>query len=255
MTSVEVGSTGAIARSAGRSVRYFFVALGLFGAVIALVAFVPEYVNFAAGKFPIAWVLQIHGALMSAWLATFVIQAWLASTGRVALHRQIGPYAVALGIAVWASMIFVELRKLVAHPLPTDGAGYDELLQGVYTYVTFIVLLLWAVHERRRPSWHKRLMAMATFVALVAPIERIEWLPELGFGFIWASVLWLDLCLIVPLIAYDIVSAKRPHRATVQGLGLMLSAQAAMLLAWGTAPWRQFAFSAAHAARSIFGGV
>src|SRR5258706_5010560 len=224
MTGVGLGSAGVTAPwSALRILHYFVLALGLFSVVIALVAFVPEYADFAVGKFPIAWVLHIHGALMSAWLATFIVQAWLASTGHVSLHRKIGPYGIALGIAVWASMVFVELRKLVAHPLPTDGPGYDELLQGSYTYLTFLVVLLWAAHERRRPAWHKRLMLITTFVALVAPIERIEWLPELGVGFIWASILWLDLCLIVPLVVYDLVSTKHLHRATVQGLGVMLS--------------------------------
>jgi len=254
MTRVDVGSVGNITVSARRPKRYFFVALGLFGVLIALVAFVPEYVSMAIGKFPIAWVLHIHGALMAAWLATFVVQAWLASSGRVTLHRKLGPYGVALGIVVWLSMIFVEVRTLVVHPLPTEWAGYDELLQGVYTYSTFIVILLWAVHKRRQRDWHKRLMAIATLVALVAPIERVEWLPELGVGYIWASVLWMDLCLILPLIAYDVVSTKRLHPATVQGLGLTLGAQAMMFLAWGTDSWRQFAFAAAHTIRPIFGG-
>ena len=253
MTSAERLSAWTTARwSPRRYMHFFFVALGLFGILVALVAFVPEYVHMAMGTFPIAWVLHVHGALMGTWLAIFIVQAWLASTGRVLLHRKIGPCGIALGVAVWTSMVFVELRTLVVHPLPTDWAGYDELLQGVYIYLTFPVLLLWAFGERRRPAWHKRFMAMATFVALVAPIERIEWLPELGVGYIWASVLWLDLCLIVALIGYDLASEKRIHRATALGLGLIASAQAAMFLAWGTASWRYFAFVAAHAVRDAF---
>jgi hypothetical protein len=168
------------------------------------------------------------------------------------LHRKVGPYGIALGIAVWASMIFVGLRTFVVYPLPTEWAGYDELLQDAYIYLTFITLLLWAAHERRRPPWHKRLMAIATFVALLAPIERLEWLPELGIGYIFASVVWLDLCLIVPLLAYDLVSTKRPHPATMLGLLLMLGAQAAMVLAWGTAPWHNFAFFVVQAVRTTF---
>ncbi|HEY1961009.1 MAG TPA: hypothetical protein VGG69_01215 [Rhizomicrobium sp.] len=230
--------------------RYFFVALGLFSVFIALVAFVPEYVRMAIGTFPIAWPLHVHGALMAAWLATFILQAILASTGRVALHRKIGPYGFALGVAVWASMVFVELRALVAHPLPTDGRGYDELLQGPYIYLTFAVLLFWAFRERRRPEWHKRLMVIATFVALVAPIERIEWLPELGVGYIWASMIWMDLCLIIPLLAYDMILAKRLHPATALGLCFMLAAQGTMFLVWGSSLWRQFAFAAVHAIRA-----
>ena len=233
--------------------RFFFVGLGLFAIAIAAIAFVPEYLRYLTGRFPIAPELHVHGVLMVAWLVMFTTQAWLGSTGRIALHRRTGSYGVAFGILVGISMVFVELRVLVAHPLPTDWTGYDELLQDVYAPVTFVALLLWAAHERRRPTWHKRLMAIATFTALLAPIERLEWLPELGIGFVFASVFWLDLCLIIPLVAYDFIDAKRAHPATVRGLLLMLGAQATMVLAWGTAPWRNIAFAVAHAVRAAVG--
>jgi hypothetical protein len=232
--------------------RIVFGALGVFAVAVAATAFIPEYLRFAAGHFPIATVLHVHAALLGAWLATFLLQAWLAASGRVALHGKIGPYGIALGVVAWASMIVVEVRGLLAHPLPADLAGYDDLLQDVYTDTAFIVLLLWAACERQRPAWHKRLMTMALFVTLLAPIERVEWLPQLGIGFIWASVLWLDASLVVPLFVYDMVSEKRLHPATLRGLAVLLAAQAIMRLAWGTAPWRRFAFDAAHALRSAF---
>jgi hypothetical protein len=62
--------------------RYFFVLLALLGILIASIAFVPVFLKFAAGTFPIAWVLNIHGALMGTWLALFFAQAILASTGQ-----------------------------------------------------------------------------------------------------------------------------------------------------------------------------
>jgi hypothetical protein len=89
MASVEVGATGASAWLASRSIRYFFVLIALFGIVIASIVFVPQILKFAAGTFPIAWVLNVHGALMTAWLALFFAQALLASTGRLALHRNL----------------------------------------------------------------------------------------------------------------------------------------------------------------------
>ena len=48
--------------------RHYFVWLALLGAAIATIGFVPEYLKFAAGTFPIAWVLNVHSALMVAWL-------------------------------------------------------------------------------------------------------------------------------------------------------------------------------------------
>ena len=157
MTTIQVGQ----GRKAS-NLRFFFVGFALFAFAITAIAFVPEYARFAAGNFPIASVLHVHAALMEAWVAAFVLQAWLGATGRVALHRKIGPYAIALGVAAWASMVFVELRTLVAHPLPTELSEYNEILQGVYVYTTFIALLLWALHERRRPpgisaSWRSLL--------------------------------------------------------------------------------------------------
>ena len=232
----------------------FFIALGLFAVAIAATAFLPEYVRFMAGRFPIAPALHVHAALMGAWLATFVLQAGLALSGRVAAHRAIGPYGIVLGVVAWGSIVFAEVRGLIVHPLPVELSGYDEFLQDVYADATFITFLIWAAYQRRRPAWHKRLMVITLFLALLAPVERLEWLPELGIGYIRASALWLDLCLVIPLIAFDLISAKRPHPATLLGLGLLFSAQAAAGLAWGGDPWRRFAFIAAHALRGAFTG-
>jgi len=231
--------------------RFFFVGFGLFAIAISAIAFVPEYARFAASTFPIAPELHVHAALMEVWLATFVLQAWLGATGRVAWHRRIGPYGIALGVAASASMIFVVGRGLVVHP-PTAVRDYDEMLQDAYVVLTFATLLFWAFHERRRPARHKRLMAITTFVALSAPVERMEWLPELGIGYIFASAVWLDLCLIVPLVAYDVVSTKRVHVATAQGLAFMLAMQAAMVVLWGTPLWRSFAVALTSAVRAAF---
>jgi hypothetical protein len=92
MARVELEAAGASAWLASRSIRYFFVLLAIFGIVIASIVFVPKVLNLAAGTFPIAWVLNTHGALMTAWLAVFFTQALLASTGRLALHRKFGTF-------------------------------------------------------------------------------------------------------------------------------------------------------------------
>src|SRR5450432_2327425 len=91
-----------------RFTRYFFVLLALFAIVIASVVFVPKLFEFAAGTLPIAWMLNVHGALMGMWLALFLTQAILASNGRLALHRKVGAFGIVLGFPVWASMVLVE---------------------------------------------------------------------------------------------------------------------------------------------------
>lgn len=233
-------------RGRRRPSPYFFVGMAAFAAAILVFAFVPEYRRYAVGAFPIAGVLHIHAAIMAAWVAAFAVQAYLGATGRTAQHRRVGRFAVAIGWIAWASMIFVETRTLVAHPLPKNPSDYDWNLPGPFVYTTFAIFLAWAVHERRRPAWHKRLMTFALFLSLEAAIQRFVWIP-MDFGFAPFALL-LDVSLLTPMVAYDIYALKgRPHPATVRGTLLLLCAQALLFLLWGTATWRNFADVVAHA--------
>lgn len=254
MPRAELDSAGTTAQwLVSRFTRYFFVLLALFGIIIASVVFVPEFLKFTVGTFPIAWVLNIHGALMGAWLALFFTQAFLASTGRLALHRKLGTFGIVLGFPVWASMVLVEMRRKVVYPLDPDfSKEYDFDLPGIYVYTTFLVFFIGAIYQRRRwPAWHKRFMAFATFVALQAAEQRNLWLPRFAPGY-WSDIVYLDIFLLVPLIAYDYFSIKRPHPATISASCVLLGAQGALLLVWGSPAWRHFAYGFTVALRSTF---
>jgi hypothetical protein len=233
-------------RGRRRPLRFFFVGMATLAVVLLLLAFVPEYRKFAAGTFPIAGVLHIHAAIMGTWVTAFAIQAFLGATGRTALHRLVGPYVIAIGCIAWASMIFVEFRALVVHPLPKDVSNYDWNLPGPLVYLTFPIYLAWAVHERRRPAWHKRLMIFALFLPLLAAIQRYLWISaDYGYGPFAAL---LDVSLLVPLLSYDLITLKgRLHPATIRATVLLIGGQALLLLLWGSALWRSFAFTVAHA--------
>lgn len=245
MATIQPALETAIRRLGDRRLRYFFPGMAGFAVIILMVAFVPEFRRYAAGSFPIAWVLHIHAAIMFAWVGAFALQSYLGATGRTSTHRRTGNYSIALGWLAWASMIFVEFRGLVAHPLPTDLAEYDWNLPGPFVYLTFGVFLAWAVWERRRPQWHKRLMTFALFLSLDAAIQRYAWIPrDYGFGGIAAV---LDLSLIIPLVVYDLRTLRwRLHPATVQGILVLLLAEAILFSLWGSDYWRNFAFVVAH---------
>ena len=233
--------------------RYYFVWLALFSIVIAAVGFVPEFARFMAGTFPIAWVLHIHSALMMAWLALFFAQAVLASTGRLALHQKLGTYGLVLGLPVWASMVFVEWRGKIVYPLDPDLSPYYDLdLRGMYTWAMFLIYFLGAAYCRRRaPAWHKRFMVFAALMVLLPAQMRIDWLPRFPPRF-WADLIYLDACLLLPLLAYDYSSAKRPHRATIVGASVLLGAQGILVFAWGTPWWRHLAYAFTVTLRSCF---
>jgi hypothetical protein len=254
MARVELDSVDTAAQwLVSRYRRYFFVLLALLGILIASIAFVPVFLKFAAGTFPIAWVLNIHGALMGTWLALFFTQAILASTGRLALHRKLGTFGIVLGFPVWASMVLVEMRRRIVYPLDPDlSKAYDLDLSGVYVYTTFLVFFVGAIYQRRRwPAWHKRFMAFATFVAVQAAEQRISWLPRFAPDY-WTDAIYLDICLLVPLMTYDYLSAKRLHPATIAASCVLLGAQGVLLFVWGNPGWRHFAYGFTVALRSIF---
>jgi hypothetical protein len=227
--------------------------VALFSIAITSVVFIPGLVKFAAGKFPIAWVLNLHGALMAAWLALFFAQAICAATGRLALHERLGTFGMALGPAVWASMVFVELRRKLVYPLAPDLSDeYDFDLPGIYIWSTFLVFFTAAIYQRRRwPGWHKRFMVFAALVVVQAAEMRNTWLPRFAPGY-WTDVIYLDACLLLPMLAYDYVSSKRIHPATVVASGVLLTAQGVLLSLWGSPGWRHLAYGFTVWLRSNF---
>jgi len=225
-----------------RVLRYFFPSMAAFAFILAAIGFTPEVRRFAAGTFPIPGVLHVHAAIMVSWLAAFSLQAWLGATKRSALHRRIGPYAIAVAWLACSSMVFVEYRTNYAHPELRSGSDLDWKLPGPFLFLTFGAFLAWAAHERGRPQWHKRLMTFALFLSIDAGIQRFLFIP-MDYGF-WPFAATMDACLLVPLFAYDLRTLKgRLHPATVRATGLLLSSEAALFALWGTAAWHNLALS------------
>ena len=246
MATVERASGPGASHKRRKPGRYFFLGMAGLAIVLLAVAFVPEFVKFAQGTFPIPWILHVHATIMASWVGAFVVQAWLGATGQTALHQRVGRYAIAIGWLAWASMIFVEFRAMIVHPLPTDVREYDWNLPGPYVYLTFAIFLAWAVHERRRPAWHKRLMTFALFLSLLAAIQRYLWIP-MDYGYAPFAA-FLDFALLAPLFGYDLATLKgRLHTATIRGTALLAASQAILFALWGTDLWRDFAASVAHA--------
>lgn len=216
-------------------------------------AFVPEFIAYVAGAFPIAPILHVHAAIMVAWVAAFGIQAYLGARGKIVQHQRAGRVAFAIGWLAWASMVFVEWRAMLVHPLPDKLPPYDEFLAGPYIYLTFPIFLAWAYRERRRPMWHKRLMLFALFLSLGAAVQRYVWLPmtDSRAGY-WAIAAFLDGALLLPLITFDLVTLKgRLHPATMRGMAVLFCAQAVLLSLWGSSAWREFAYTYSHALRRL----
>ena len=253
MATVELTAGAYGDRRRRHPLRLFFAFMVVLSVAILSLAFVPEFFAYARGAFPIAPVLHLHAAIMAVWVAAFAVQVYLGARGKIVQHRRAGRIAFAIGWAAWASMVFVEWRAMIVHPLPEDLAMYDELLAGPYIYVTFPIFLAWAYRERRRPMWHKRLMLFALFLSLGAAVQRYLWLPmyhsRAGY---WPMMAFIDAALLVPLAGFDLLSLRgRFHPATLRGMAVLFVAQAITLALWGSAAWRGFAYSVSHAVHAF----
>jgi hypothetical protein len=232
--------------------RFFFsgMALLIFGAVF--LGFAKTY--YLAGVFsaPLpSWIIHIHAAAFTSWILLLILQTLLVSVGRVDIHRRLGMFAFGLACAM------VILGSMAAtNLLLRDGAALGADAKTFYAsslgdMVIFATLIFFAFRERFNPAAHKRLILIATFTLLEAPINR--W----PFAIIQRAPFMIDVfayAFLLLLVAYDLWSTRKVQRATLWG-GLFLVVMQQLELPIGrTAVWQSFATWALQHAKSIYGG-
>src|SRR5689334_18312299 len=76
-----------------------YVGIAVFAIAIAIAGFWPKYFGpFMSGTLETPSIIHVHAAVFIGWLVIFGTQAWLAATGRVALHRKVGDYVLYWGL-------------------------------------------------------------------------------------------------------------------------------------------------------------
>lgn len=221
--------------------RFLLVGLAIYWTAVAVVGFVPSYLDSAAGKFPIDAVVHVHGVLMGSWLGLFICQTWLAATGRLARHRSLGLAGMWLAAAIWISMWVMTIHGLHRGKFPQDEFLIDVLLPQLAMIVLFPVFIVWGYQARRRSDVHRRLMILATLVLLQASVDRMFWLPSLALPGFWDHAFRLYVIVLAPLFLFDLLSIRRLHRTTLLGSGLILTAHLIISLLWATSGWHAFA--------------
>ena len=245
MVAVMHGSTG---RSGE---RVFFLAMTVAILAAVLVGFArtfflrplfPEIVAEFAAPEPY---FLVHGVFFAVWFALLAVQAVLVTFERVDLHRRLGPLGALLAAAM---LVLGVVGVLIAAHRPTGFIGVPVpplqfMVQPLTELLLFAVFVGLAVHLRRDPASHKRLMLLGSIALLGAAIVRwpvslvMAESPVPGFT---ATDLLVDL-FIVPIAAWDLLTRGRPHPATLWGgLALILS-QPLRWLPSGTEAWLSFA--------------
>jgi hypothetical protein len=113
----------------------------------------------------------------------------------------------------------------------------------LYAIITFGLFFSFGMLLRKKDSAaHKRLLFLATVVLLQAAIDRIHWLPMLGFNYPNVFFIYLDV-LLIPLFIYDLLTLKRIHKITLMGATLIIIIQLTISTMWGSPAWHRFWFT------------
>jgi FtsH-binding integral membrane protein len=221
--------------------HYFFSGTAWLMLASALVGFGPTY--YLAGVFnaPLpSRIIHVHGALFSCWILLFIAQNSLAWAGRIDIHKKLGLFGFVLACVMVLVGWMAATDRLVRGTAP---AGLDTLffyIIPITDMVIFATLIFFAYRMRRDSAAHKRIIYIATVGILIAAIARFpfRWLFHNALHAAVASYVFLVL-----LIAYDLWSTRKIHRATLWAGGFLIFVQQIRLPIGQTAAWHSFAAS------------
>jgi len=219
--------------------HYFFSGTAWLMLVCVLVGFGPTY--FLAGVFnaPLpSRIIHIHGALFTCWMLLLVAQNSLAWARRMDIHKKVGLFGFGLACLMVLVGWIAATDRLVRGTAPPGVDTYFFYIIPMTDMVIFATLIFFAFRARRDPPAHKRIIYIATVGILIAAIARfrVSWLFHKAPHAAIASYAFLLL-----LIAYDLWSTRKVHRATLGASAFLIFVQQIRLPIGHTPAWHSFA--------------
>ena len=166
--------------------------------------------------------VHLHAAVMLAWLGLFILQNLLVHRGELALHRKLGWLALGVAGAIALLGWAVGYQAVAAGRVPPFFTAPYFLALTFLESTFFAAIVAWAVSQRRRTEWHRRLMFGATFVILEPALGRLLPMPVLGAWGEWV-VLAVQLLFVAVLARHDRKMFGSVHPATVAVGGILIA--------------------------------
>jgi hypothetical protein len=228
------------APAVARRERRFFSGMAIALAFTVFAGFARTYYLNGTFGAPFAFntLLRWHGAAYTGWMLLLVTQTSLVAANRTAVHRRLGVFGAALAVLLVVLGPLVAITR-TAHGLMADRGVPPLVFLSVplIGMVAFAALMAAALYYRRNSAVHKRLMVIATLELVTAAVSRLPGFASLGpVGFFGATDLFL-----MALVAYDVVTLKRLHPATLWGGLFFMVSQPLRLVIGGSGPWLEFA--------------
>ena len=204
-----------------RSSRRFFVTAALLVAISVFVGFSRTYyLHRWFHKPDLSLFLHAHAAVMTSWIALFLIQTLLIPAGKTALHRKLGllgMVSAALVPMFGASATIMAARREVLGHAPDIAIVSVVLALELTQMLMFAGFVAAGFSLRKRADVHKRLMLLGTLCMLPNAIVRIIRVPS----FIIPLTIWSLCVALVVLIDWAVQRKLHPVFARWAVLGVV----------------------------------
>jgi hypothetical protein len=248
-TSDVFGRRPSVGLAGRRFDNVFFFSMALLLLATVFLGFAHSYYLAGIFRAPLPSLLvHIHGAVFSCWILLFITQICLVSVGRVDIHRRVGIAGFLLACLMVVLGAWVATAQLVRHtadPIRTDAKLIDiGYIVALTDLLIFATLIFFAFRARSNPAAHKRLILIATIaltqaatgrwpVAVIHSASLVAAWPFLSF--------FVQFAFLLPVVAYDLWSTRRIHRATLWASAFLVFLQVIKIPIGLTNAWHAFA--------------
>ena len=220
----------------------FFPGIAWVMLIVVFVGFAPSYYLAGALRAPLpSPAIHVHAVLFSLWILLLIAQTSLTAAGRVDVHRRLGIAGFILAGSMLLVGVWAATDSLARGAFPGDPLAFYVLPLG--RVVVFAVLTVFAYRARFDSAAHKRLIIVASTALMTAPIARWHlhnFLRTREFG-LRAVAEELSFIFILLLVAYDLWTTRRVHRATACAGAFLIIFQQLTHFFGRTAVWHAFA--------------
>jgi len=176
------------------------------------------------GEYPqVPPIVHLHGWTFFVWYALLTTQAGLIGSRRVTIHRALGLASTVLATVMITVGLIVSTVRVDMSLGPAGDPFWTLMGVPIFSiWVLFTVFYAAAIYCRRRAADHKRLMLLASAVALSAATFRI--FVEI-FGFEqWVAIVGTlapNLFMVAAMI-HDYRDVRKIHRVYLWGVPVMI---------------------------------
>jgi FtsH-binding integral membrane protein len=182
-------------------------------------------------------IVHLHGAAFSCWILLLVTQTSLVSAGRVDIHRRLGVAGFLLACLMVILGVLAATDSLVREAGPAGRDPKFFYIVPLTDMLIFATVIFFAFRARSNAPAHKRLIFVGTTALLIAAIARIPFLGQRNP--IRAAL--LSYIFLLVLVAYDLWSTRKVHRATIWAGAFLIFVQQIRVPIGKTAAWHAFA--------------